>query len=145
MGYDEIAKKATLKYRRDKQHPVTISYKTEEFEQEVLPYIEKSGAKVATFFKDAVKEKIQRDFPDGLEQNESGDTLAREGTVRSAVQKYLHDDKKTVLYITVGETMYSYIKEDKAGHTWETAINEYGDKEYDSISDEGYVVEIKCK
>ena len=145
MGYDEIAKKATLKYRRNKQHPVTISYKTEEFEQEVLPYIEKSGAKVATFFKDAVKEKIQRDFPDGLEQNEAGDTSAREGTVRSAVQKYLHDDKKTVLYVTVGETMYTYVKADGAKYTWEDAMRDYGNREYDSISDDAYVVEIRCK
>lgn len=67
MSYDETAKRASLKYRREKQHPVTISYKTEEFNAEVLPYIRKSGSKVATFFKDAVKEKIQRDFPDGIE------------------------------------------------------------------------------
>jgi len=62
-----------------------------------------------------------------------------------SIQKYLNDEKKTVLYITVGDTMYSYIKADKAGHTWETAIKEYGAMECDKVSDEDYVVEIRCK
>lgn len=63
-GYNEVGKKASLKYRKDKQHPVTISYKTEDFESNVLPYIEKSKMPVATFFKKAVQEKIDRDFKD---------------------------------------------------------------------------------
>ena len=61
MGYNEIANKAALKYKRNKQHPVTISYRKEEFEGEIAPAIAKAGKPVATFFKEAVREKIQRE------------------------------------------------------------------------------------
>ncbi len=61
MPYDEVAKKATLKYKKEKQHPVSLSYKQEDFEQRIQPAIEKSGLPVATFIKQAVDEKIERD------------------------------------------------------------------------------------
>lgn len=62
MPYNDNANKSALKYKRKKQHPVTISYKKEDFEQNVKPYIDSSGMPVATFFKRAVAEKIERDF-----------------------------------------------------------------------------------
>ena len=66
MGYDEIAKKATLKYIKNKQKRLFINYKKEEYETEIGPYIEASGKTMAAFIKEAVKEKIERDFPNGL-------------------------------------------------------------------------------
>ena len=61
MAYDEIAKKATLKYRRDKQHPISLAYKQEEYDQRIRPAIERSGLPTATFIKQAIDEKIDRD------------------------------------------------------------------------------------
>lgn len=61
MAYDEISKKATLKYRKDKQHPISISYKQEEYESRIKPAIEKSGLPTATFIKLAIEEKMERD------------------------------------------------------------------------------------
>lgn len=61
MGYDDVAKKATLKYRKDKQHPISLAYKQEEYESRIQPAIEKSGLPTATFIKQAIDEKIERD------------------------------------------------------------------------------------
>ena len=61
MGYDEIAKKATLKYRKAKQHRIEVSWKNDDFERIILPAIEQSGKPLATFIKEAVIEKIKRD------------------------------------------------------------------------------------
>lgn len=61
MAYDEIAKKATLKYRKDKQHPISLAYKQEEYVHRIKPAIEKSGLPTATFIKQAIDEKIERD------------------------------------------------------------------------------------
>lgn len=60
-GYTQELNKAALKYKKDKQHPVTLSYKKEEWENEIKPSIEKSGLPTATFIKEAVREKIFRD------------------------------------------------------------------------------------
>lgn len=61
MAYDEAHKRATLKYTKDKLKTVHIRYKNMEFEQRILPAAERSGLPVATFFKEAVNEKIERD------------------------------------------------------------------------------------
>lgn len=61
MAYGEVSKKATLKYRRDKQHPISLAYKQEEYEQRIKPAIERSGLPTATFIKQAIDEKIDRD------------------------------------------------------------------------------------
>lgn len=139
MTYTDKSKEYSTKYMKDKQLRVPLNWLKEDFENRVKPAILSSGIPVSTFIKDAVNEKLIRD---GLVPP---NVCGIPGTVGYAIQKYLNDEKKTVLYITVDDTMYSYIKADKAGHTWESAIEGYGDKEYDSISDEGYVVEIKCK
>lgn len=65
MAYGESANKATLKYKKEKQRPVNFSYKKEEYEQRILPAIKKSGLPVATFIKQAVDEKIERDHLGG--------------------------------------------------------------------------------
>ena len=61
MPYDEDAKNSTLKYKKEKIKPVQISYRKEEYDNEILPAIQKSGLPVATFIRQAVKEKIERD------------------------------------------------------------------------------------
>ena len=61
-GYDDKAgKQASLRYRKEKQHQVALSWKVTEYEQKIAPAIRKSGKPVATFVKEAVREKIERD------------------------------------------------------------------------------------
>jgi len=61
MSYDDVAKKAALKYKKDKQHPISLAYKQEEYDNRIKPAIEKSGLPTATFIKRAIDEKIERD------------------------------------------------------------------------------------
>ncbi len=61
MAYDETAKKATLKYIKDKQQRLYVNYKKEDYYARIQPAIEKSGLPVATFIKQAIDEKINRD------------------------------------------------------------------------------------
>ncbi len=61
MAYDEIAKKATMKYIKDKQQRLEIKYKKDDYESRIQPAIEKSGLPTATFIKQAIDEKIVRD------------------------------------------------------------------------------------
>ena len=61
MAYNEIAKNATIKYIKDKQQRLEIKYKKEEYDQRIRPAIERSGLPTATFIKQAVDEKIDRD------------------------------------------------------------------------------------
>ena len=65
MAYDEVVKKATIKYVKEHQKQIMIKYKNEEYDQRIQPAIEKSGLPTATFIKQAVDEKIERD---GLNQ-----------------------------------------------------------------------------
>ncbi len=61
MTYNESKKKATLRYTQKKLKSLTIRYKLDDYEGRILPAIKRSGLPVATFFKQAVKEKIERD------------------------------------------------------------------------------------
>ena len=61
MPYDEIAKKATMKYLKTKQKRLVIFYKKDDYEQFVKPAIDKSGLPTTTFIKKAVAEKIEKD------------------------------------------------------------------------------------
>ena len=61
MSYDEAAKQRTLKYRKKSQHTVSLAYKQDEYDNDIAPAIKKSGKPVATFIKEAVREKIDRD------------------------------------------------------------------------------------
>jgi len=40
---------------------VNLKFKNEEYYEDLLPCIERSGMKVATFVKEAIREKIERD------------------------------------------------------------------------------------
>lgn len=61
MSYDEITKQATLKYIKNKQKEIKIRYKKEEFDEKIQPAIIKSGLPIATFIKEAIEEKIERE------------------------------------------------------------------------------------
>ncbi len=61
MAYNEVAKRATIKYVKDKQQRIEVKYKNDEYQSRIQPAIEKSGLPVATFIKQAVDEKIERD------------------------------------------------------------------------------------
>ena len=141
MAYNEKIKETNAKYMKDSQVRVPLNWLKSDFEGRVKPAILSTGIAVSTYIKDAVNEKMIRE---GLCRPEDIPSEIP-GTVRAAIQKYINNDKKTVLYITIGNTMYTYVKADKAGHTWEAAIDEYGDMKCSSVSDEDYVVEIRCK
>lgn len=61
MAYDEVSKQATLKYIKSKQQEIKIRYRKDEFDERIQPAIKKSGLPTATFIKDAIEEKIERD------------------------------------------------------------------------------------
>jgi len=61
MPYNETAKKATIKYIKDKQQRIEIKWKKTDYDTRIAPAIEKSGQSVSAFIKDAVEEKIKRD------------------------------------------------------------------------------------
>lgn len=140
MSYDKD-KEYIAKYLKDKQIRVPLNWLKEDFENRVRPAIQKTGKPISTFIKDAVNEKLIREglcLPEDIPSKASG-------TIKAAIQKYIKNDKKTVLYITDGDSMYTYVKADGAKYTWEDAMKDYGNREYDSISDDAYVVEIRCK
>ncbi len=61
-GYDDdVGKRATIKYIKEKQRIVDVKWKKTVFENEIEPAIKKSGKPMATFIKEAVVEKIERD------------------------------------------------------------------------------------
>ena len=60
-GYNENRKNSTLKYMKSMKI-INLRIPKERYEQEIGPYIEKSGMKMATFIKAAIYEKISRDF-----------------------------------------------------------------------------------
>ena len=64
MAYDEVAKKATMKYIKEKTKQITVRFIKTDFEERIEPAIRKSGLKTVTFIKQAIEEKITRD---GLE------------------------------------------------------------------------------
>ena len=61
MTYTNVSRKATVKYIKDKQKQVQLRFRKDDYENRILPAIKKSGKPVATYIKEAVDEKIQRD------------------------------------------------------------------------------------
>lgn len=61
MPYNEISKKATMKYIKDKTQQFTIRFKQNDYDERIKPAIEASGLKPTTFIKKAIDEKIERD------------------------------------------------------------------------------------
>jgi len=60
-GYTEGGKIASNKYRKESQKQINFGWKKTDFENNIAPAIKKSGSPVATFIKEAVIEKIERD------------------------------------------------------------------------------------
>lgn len=61
-GYDpESGKRASMKYVREKQKSILLKWKKTDFENIILPAIEASGLPTATYIKQAVMEKIERE------------------------------------------------------------------------------------
>ncbi len=60
-GYNEIGKKASIKYIKEKQRDLRLKWKKDDFEQRIEPIIKASGLPIATFIKEAVEEKIKRE------------------------------------------------------------------------------------
>ena len=61
MAYNEAAKKATIKYIKEKLRQYTIRFNKEDYEQRIAPAIEASRMNVSAFIKAAIDEKIGRD------------------------------------------------------------------------------------
>jgi hypothetical protein len=144
MSYDKD-KEYIAKYLKDKQIRVPLNWLKEDFENRVRPAIQKTGKPISTFIKDAVNEKLIREglcLPEDIPSKASG-------TIKAAIQKYIKNDKKKVLYIIDNEIMHGYVKSSEGmqscEETWEDAINKYGDRMCESVSDEDHVVEIRCK
>lgn len=58
--YNESRKKATLKYMKTMKI-INLRIPKNKYEQDISPYIKKSGMPTATFIKAAIYEKIARD------------------------------------------------------------------------------------
>ncbi len=53
MAYNEVSKKATMKYIKDKMQQFTIRFMQSDYDERIKPAIEASGLKPTTFFKQA--------------------------------------------------------------------------------------------
>ncbi len=97
MGYDETSKKSTIKYIKDKQQEIKVRYKKTDYEQDILPVIEKSGLPVATYIKQAVSEKVESDSKSYKAADEVL-TSVKEATLK-AIPGILKDDcRQIILY-----------------------------------------------
>lgn len=63
MAYNEVVKRATLKYMKNKVKSINLRIKKDEFEQNIKPAITSSGLPTNTFIKQAIYEKIAREYP----------------------------------------------------------------------------------
>lgn len=59
--YNDVVKRASAKYLKEKQRSVTLRFKKEDFEERIAPAIKKSNLPTMTFIKVAIDEKIERD------------------------------------------------------------------------------------
>ena len=51
----------SVKYIKEKTKTIYLRFKTEEYEQNIYPVIQKTGLPVATHIKQAIREKMERD------------------------------------------------------------------------------------
>lgn len=59
--YNESAKKATIKYMKEKMKIINLRIKKDEYEEKIEPAIKMSGLPTSTYIKKAIEEKIERD------------------------------------------------------------------------------------
>ncbi len=62
MTYNVNKKNATMKYLKDKTQQIVVRYKKDEYDSGIKPAIDASGLPQSTFIKQAIDEKIERDF-----------------------------------------------------------------------------------
>lgn len=63
--YSKAKGQAMIRYSKKSQHRVTLTFKTEDYEKLIQPYVEASGKPVSTFIKEAIFEKIEREQKTG--------------------------------------------------------------------------------
>lgn len=61
MAYNDISRKATVKYIKERQKEIKLRFKKEDYETRIEPAAKESGLPVATFIKKAIDEKIERE------------------------------------------------------------------------------------
>jgi len=61
MTYDSNRKKATMKYIKEKQHRIEVRFIKDYYFDHIHPTIVKSGLPTATFIKQAILEKVERE------------------------------------------------------------------------------------
>lgn len=62
MGtYNEKEKQRTIAYIKNNLKRLEVRYTNEEYESKIAPAIKKSGLATATFIKQAIAEKIEKD------------------------------------------------------------------------------------
>ena len=69
MQYKKTSKRATEKYMKEKLKQINVRFKKEEYEHLIKPLIDKSGERIVTYIKIALKEKLQKEFPDQVPDN----------------------------------------------------------------------------
>lgn len=97
MGYNDVAKQASMKYIKDKQQEIKIRYKKDEYEKMILPFIKESGLPVATYFKKAVLEKILADENKKREFKNTVEYVKSE-IVKSITKILKEDCRQIILY-----------------------------------------------
>ncbi|MBR5406405.1 MAG: nucleotidyltransferase domain-containing protein [Lachnospiraceae bacterium] len=97
MGYDETSKKSTIKYIKDKQQEIKVRYKKTDYEQDILPVIEKSGLPVATYIKKAVSEKIELDKKSAQDADEKLASV-KKATLKAIPEIMKDDCRQIILY-----------------------------------------------
>ena len=61
MSYSSAQNRASIKYVKEHQKQILLRVKKEEYETVIEPAIKKSGLPAATYIKQAIYEKIERD------------------------------------------------------------------------------------
>ena len=97
MSYNAKSNSSTKKYKSQSQKQIALSYKIDEYELEILPAIKESGLPIATFIKEAIREKIESGNPAKITLETILDYVEKK-TLRE-VPKALSDDcRQIILY-----------------------------------------------
>lgn len=75
--YTEETKEYTIAYIKDKLQRIEVRFQKEDYENRILPAIEKSGLPVSTYIKKAIDEKIEREASDWKSELEENDASCK--------------------------------------------------------------------
>lgn len=59
--YNETSRKASVKYIRNEQKRISVNWLKTDYEKNIGPFVNKSGMSLASFVKEAVREKVERE------------------------------------------------------------------------------------